>query len=56
MGISYVIPAAVCDLNLTASDKGLLTGMTFFGKIFFARLQSVILCSMNLRPKRVEST
>ena len=31
MGISFVIPAAVCDLNLTTSDKGLLSGMTFLG-------------------------
>lgn len=31
MGVSNVIPAAVCDLNLTSSTKGLLTSMTFFG-------------------------
>lgn len=32
MGISFIIPAAVCDLDLTEQNKGLLSGMTFFGK------------------------
>lgn len=32
MGISFIIPAAVCDLNLTPTNKGLLNGITFFGK------------------------
>ncbi|KAG5675992.1 hypothetical protein PVAND_005848 [Polypedilum vanderplanki] len=31
MGISFVIPAAVCDLQLTPSDKGLLSSMSFLG-------------------------
>lgn len=32
MGISIVIPAAQCDLNLSATDKGILTGVSFAGK------------------------
>jgi hypothetical protein len=37
MGISFVIPAAVCDLNLSTSDKGLLSGMTFLGWFHFLK-------------------
>ncbi|XP_041788499.1 putative transporter svop-1 [Anopheles merus] len=33
MGISIVIPAAQCDLNLSATDKGILTGVSFAGII-----------------------
>uniref|UniRef100_A0A182RE84 Major facilitator superfamily (MFS) profile domain-containing protein n=1 Tax=Anopheles funestus TaxID=62324 RepID=A0A182RE84_ANOFN len=33
MGISIVIPAAQCDLHLSATDKGLLTGVSFAGII-----------------------
>uniref|UniRef100_A0A182VPW3 Major facilitator superfamily (MFS) profile domain-containing protein n=1 Tax=Anopheles minimus TaxID=112268 RepID=A0A182VPW3_9DIPT len=33
MGISIIIPAAHCDLHLTATDKGLLTGVSFAGII-----------------------
>lgn len=33
MGISIVIPAAQCDLQLSATDKGLLTGVSFAGII-----------------------
>uniref|UniRef100_A0A182PSS5 Major facilitator superfamily (MFS) profile domain-containing protein n=1 Tax=Anopheles epiroticus TaxID=199890 RepID=A0A182PSS5_9DIPT len=29
MGISIVIPAAQCDLDLSATDKGILTGVSF---------------------------
>lgn len=32
MGISFLIPAAECDLDLTLSAKGLLSSMTFFGE------------------------
>ncbi|KAG5675991.1 hypothetical protein PVAND_005847 [Polypedilum vanderplanki] len=31
MGISNLIPAAECDLQLTSSSKGLLSSMVFFG-------------------------
>ena len=34
MGVSFIIPAAQCDLNMSTSDKGLLSSMTFFGKLF----------------------
>lgn len=34
MGISILIPAAHCDLHLSATDKGMLTGVSFAGKIF----------------------
>lgn len=40
MGISFVIPAAVCDLNLSETDKGLLSGMTFLGKLFQENLNT----------------
>lgn len=33
MGISNIIPAAQCDLELTSSSKGILSSMAFFGKI-----------------------
>ncbi|XP_053674342.1 synaptic vesicle glycoprotein 2A [Anopheles nili] len=33
MGISIVIPAAQCDLNLSPTDKGILTGVSFAGII-----------------------
>ena len=32
MGIAYIMPAAQCDLNLSSSDKGILSSMTFIGK------------------------
>lgn len=32
MGVSYYMPAAHCDLNLSTTDKGLLSGMTFLGE------------------------
>jgi hypothetical protein len=38
MGIGNLIPAAVCDLNLTGTTKGLLTSMVFFGKLLFGVL------------------
>lgn len=33
MGVSFIIPAAQCDLHMSTSDKGLLSSMTFFGKL-----------------------
>ncbi|XP_052869588.1 synaptic vesicle glycoprotein 2B isoform X2 [Anopheles cruzii] len=33
MGISIVIPAAQCDLNLSSTDKGILSGVSFGGII-----------------------
>lgn len=32
MGISFIIPVAQCDMNLSESDKGLLSGIIFVGK------------------------
>lgn len=32
MGISFILPAAQCDLNLTTEDKGRLSSMTFIGE------------------------
>lgn len=32
MGISILIPASHCDLNLSATDKGVLTGVSFAGE------------------------
>jgi hypothetical protein len=37
MGVSFLLPAAQCDLNLSTRDKGLLSSMTFLG-IFSFRL------------------
>lgn len=34
MGISFLIPPAQCDLNLSTGGKGLLSSMVFFGEIF----------------------
>jgi hypothetical protein len=31
MGVSFLLPAAQCDLNLSTKDKGLLSSMTFLG-------------------------
>lgn len=31
--MSYVIPAAHCDLNLSLQDKGMLNAITYLGKI-----------------------
>ena len=31
--VSFLLPAAECDLNMTSSDKGLLTSMTFLGML-----------------------
>lgn len=39
MGIGNLIPAAICDLHLTGTRKGLLTSMVFFGKVFLKTLQ-----------------
>ena len=33
MGISNLIPAAECDLQLNESTKGLLSSMPFFGTV-----------------------
>lgn len=29
--VSYIVTSAECDLSLTMTDKGLLTGAAFFG-------------------------
>lgn len=31
MGISFIVPAAECDLNLDSKDKGILNSMVFVG-------------------------
>lgn len=33
ISMSYVFPAAQCDLQLTMNDKGLLNAATYIGKI-----------------------
>ncbi|XP_029722798.2 synaptic vesicle glycoprotein 2B [Aedes albopictus] len=38
MGISILIPASHCDLNLSATDKGVLTGVSFAGIILTSHL------------------
>lgn len=32
MAMSYVIPAAECDMSLTLSDKSILSAISFLGK------------------------
>lgn len=32
MGMMIIIPAAQCDLKLTAADKGIIGAMGFLGK------------------------
>jgi VNT family MFS transporter (synaptic vesicle glycoprotein 2) len=32
LNIGFVIPMSQCDLDLSASDKGLLNGAAFLGK------------------------
>lgn len=59
MGIAYIGTAAVCDLNLSTSDKGLLSSMTFIGEIrLFSSHASelLVLCKDNaVCTKLVES-
>lgn len=31
LGTSFLLPASVCDLDMSTSDKGILTSMTFLG-------------------------
>lgn len=33
--MSYVLPVAQCDLNLSLGDKGTLNAITFAGKVLF---------------------
>lgn len=33
IGISFVLPVSECDLTLTSSDKGVLSGIGFVGKV-----------------------
>ncbi|XP_023020628.1 putative transporter SVOPL [Leptinotarsa decemlineata] len=46
VALSYVLPIAECDLNLTLSDKGMLNAMTFAGMVtsalFWGRLCDMI--------------
>ena len=35
LSISFVLPAATCDLQLTSTDKGWLTAVIFIGKLIF---------------------
>lgn len=32
MGISFILPVAQCDMKLSESDKGLLSGIIFVGE------------------------
>lgn len=34
VSINFILPIAQCDLNLSNSDKGVLSGVGFFGIIF----------------------
>lgn len=38
VGISYVMPFIMCDLNLTTGQKGILVGAAFFGVICSSHL------------------
>lgn len=42
--VSYIVTSAECDLSLTMTDKGLLTGAAFFGtslKVLYYRLSTI---------------
>jgi VNT family MFS transporter (synaptic vesicle glycoprotein 2) len=34
--VSFILTSAECDLNMSTSDKGYLSSMTFVGKILFS--------------------
>ncbi len=40
--IGYVLPAAMCDLELTQADKGLLGAITYIGIICSAHMWGVL--------------
>lgn len=37
MGVGFVIPVAQCDLNLSSTDKGILSTISFLGEFEFAK-------------------
>jgi MFS transporter, VNT family, synaptic vesicle glycoprotein 2 len=51
MGISFLIPAAQCDFDLSTRDKGLMSSMTFLGeKRFFIHFSGdfeILFCDDN---------
>ncbi|KAL1490782.1 hypothetical protein ABEB36_013420 [Hypothenemus hampei] len=47
--ISYIIPAAACDLNLSITQKGLLNSMPFFGMIATGLLTGFLLDTLGRR-------
>lgn len=43
LGLSYVMPAAQCDLELTLQQKGWLAAIPFVGKSHLEMTQKVLL-------------
>ncbi|XP_066905082.1 uncharacterized protein [Halyomorpha halys] len=41
-GMSIILPVAGCDLQLTSSDKGTLTSMTFAGMLFSGPISGIL--------------
>jgi len=39
--VSFILTSAECDLDMSTSDKGFLSSMTFVGKIFFPHFFTV---------------
>lgn len=51
--ISFVLPSAACDFQMTSSDKGLLTAAPMMGKWCFAPLPSLTIFHINLTEKHL---
>lgn len=49
LGMSYIITAAECDLNLSHTDKGLVTGAAFFGVVLSSHFWGILSDSLGRR-------
>lgn len=49
LNIGFVIPMSECDLELTTSDKGLLNGAAFLGKVKPLKIILNFLIEFNFR-------
>ena len=42
LSVSFLLPSATCDLNLSSVDKGWLNAMVFVGKVLLNQLKSTV--------------